>query len=243
MRAANRLGQVSRALALLVVGFVLGACCTPPLSAPVNPTRTEQAQDLESKTVALVVPNDAGRPRAFCSGVWVGDQSFLTAHHCVAGDSTEFGYVVRSDVYAPGEYAEREFILPRRAVLWATDDAHDLALLRTPDRAPAHHVARIAQEPVHAGQHVMAMGHSLGLWWSFSSGDVAALRQKDFGGDMDILWVQTTTPTSPGNSGCGLFDESGNLVGLAHGGMTRGQNLNLYVHPRYVSEFLAGKAL
>jgi S1-C subfamily serine protease len=223
-------------------GLLLGACAGQPTpmatapTAPSTPSHVEAAAELESKTVALVHGTDEGT-QAYCSGVWVSGISILTARHCVeeanAGDSVE--YVVRSDVYVPGEPRVREPILTRMAKVHVLDEAHDLALLRA-FNAPMHGVATTTPEPVRPGAFAQTMGHSLSLWWSYSSGDVAAVRQVAL--DLDLVWIQATTPISRGNSGCGLFDEHGHLMGIAHGGLAYGQMLNFFVHGRYIDAFL-----
>jgi S1-C subfamily serine protease len=57
---------------------------------------------------------------------------------------------------------------------------------------------------------------------------------------MDLLWVQAAVPISPGNSGGGLFDEDGNLIGIAHATFAspRAQMLNIFVHRDYIRAFL-----
>jgi S1-C subfamily serine protease len=126
----------------------------------------------------------------------------------------------------------------RLAHVLALDPGHDLALLRA-GNVPPHRFARVAEGPVLQGQFAQAMGHSLGLWWSYSSGAVAAVRQIDIN-DMDLLWVQAAVPISPGNSGGGLFDEDGNLIGIAHATFAspRAQQLNIFVHRDYIRALL-----
>jgi S1-C subfamily serine protease len=169
----------------------------------------------------------------------VGDDKILTALHCV--EDAELGeaieYVVHDDVYEAGSALERSPIRTRRAFLLAVDPGHDMALLRAPAYPKGHPVALTALTPVLQGARTQAMGQSLGLWWSYSTGDVAAIRQTEING-MDILWVQTTAATSPGNSGGGLFDEVGQLIGLCHATAVRGQNVNFYVHKVYIDSFL-----
>jgi S1-C subfamily serine protease len=164
--------------------------------------------------------------------VWVTSDAFVTARHCTrglrAGDTV--GYVTRADV------DEREDIVGMRlGVLVAKDAKHDLALVRDKG-APAHGVASIS-EPV-VGRSAAAMGHSLGLWWSYSRGEVAAVRIHEFDSDGPVWWVQATTPISPGNSGGGLFDSEGSLIGIAAGILRGGESLNLFVHSRYVAALL-----
>ncbi len=226
-----------RPLLFLLIGLFIG--CTTVIPGAPNPvSRVDQAAELEAKTVALVV-TDEGGARAFCSGVWVSTTSILTAEHCVRdqdiGDRIE--YVVRSDIYAPGSSQERSGIVSRGARLYARDLLHDLALLRA-GAPPSHTVAGVTLEVAKPGMFVQTMGQPLGLWWSYSSGDVAAVRFDNGATGFSMLFVQTTAPTSPGNSGGALFDAYGQIVGVCHGSFTRGQMLNLFVHYTHVDAFL-----
>lgn len=119
------------------------------------------------------------------------------------------------------------------------DYGHDLALVRVA-LPPEHEVAAVGQGPS-VGQPVETMGHPLGLVWSYSRGNVAAVRRITFGDGGPVWFVQSTASISPGNSGGGLFDASGAIVGIAHGYFPRGENVNIYVHPIHVRAFLEGK--
>lgn len=216
---------------VLVLGLALlvgtcAACGTAPPPKP-EPTLGQQVRQLEQQTVALVKPGASG---PYCTGVWVAYDAFLTANHCVRrldlGDTVT--YAVRADVPAD----EPEGVRVGRLVL--RDAEHDLAVVRDAG-APAHGVAKISEPSV--GQNVHTMGHPLGLWWSYSRGEVAAIRLRDFSGT-EMWWVQATAPISPGNSGGGLFDSEGNLIGIVAGVLTGGENLNLFVHPKYAKALL-----
>ena len=85
-----------------------------------------------------------------------------------------------------------------------------------------------------AGSFAQAMGHPMGLWFSYSSGDVAAVRTTTAGLESPITWIQATVPISPGNSGGGLFNAQGDLIGIASRARTgRAQLLNLFVPIEY----------
>ncbi len=229
-----------RSFVLFLVGMLLGACGThtAPLPAPSAPTHMDGAATLKTMTVGLVGVREDGSMRPYCSGVWVSRDALLTARHCLGEHETEpVLYVVHGDVYPNGpKEAERLPLRVARAVL--LDDAHDLALLRADVPPAGHGIARTRIEPIVQGMFAQAMGHSLGLWYSYSSGDVSAVREKDFD-DGVKLWLQSTAPISPGNSGGGLFDSDASLVGICHGSFTRGQALNLFVHQTYVDALLA----
>jgi S1-C subfamily serine protease len=187
---------------------------------------------LEHKTVALV---DPGASRPYCTGVWVAPDFILTANHCTRDKdfADTVTYATRADVQ-PGAEGE-EIVGMKVGVLVARDEAHDLALVWDKG-APAHAVAGVAEPMV--GQRVETMGSPLGLWWSYSQGQISAIRFKAFGEGDAMWWVQATAPISPGNSGGGLFDENGDLVGLCAATIRSGQNLNLFVHPRYIRAFI-----
>ncbi len=226
---------------MFLLGMVLGACHSVPVAVSAQ-DHTEGASSLESKTVALVQMTDEGA-RAYCSGVWVGERTILSARHCVPvediGDTVH--YLVHEDVFAKGP-AESRDMRPRKATLAAFDDAHDLVLLRVAEPPRFHGVASLHEGEIEQGAFAQAMGHSLGLWYSYSTGVVAAVREKDFHDGVLMVWVQTTTQISPGNSGGGLFDASGALLGVCHGSFTKGQSLNLFVHVQYVRALLGGKS-
>lgn len=221
-------------LAALVV--ILSTGCCARLGAPASPAQmTESVADLERKTVAILGDEN----RVICSGVWVSDDEILTANHCV--DDADIGdpiaYVVRGDVSAPDE-DELEAIRVSR--LADRDFLHDLALLRV-KLAPEHSNAKVIEgEPI-VGEFDQTMGHPMRAVWSYSTGVVAALRVTEGAGEVGAMWfVQSTAPISPGNSGGGLFNARGELMGICHASIVgRAQNVNFYIDSQYIRRFLA----
>jgi S1-C subfamily serine protease len=214
------------------------AALTTPV-AEAKPVPRDVVAELTDKTVALVSPTADGGARAYCTGVWVSPNEILTAAHCVDDVLPllePVSYVVRSDVYESGSASQRAAIAPRTAFLVDLDPDVDLALLAV--LAPPRHLsARLASGPIVQGAPVQAMGHSIGLFWSYSQGHVAAVRKGVIRNDA-FVWIQTTTPISPGNSGGGLFNANGDLLGICTATFTYGQNLNIFVHRSHVEAFL-----
>ncbi len=232
-----------RQVLVFVLGLFLGACVTARPPATSSSDHRAEASALEGRTVALVNVDDDGEARAYCSGVWVGTNTIVTAHHCMGEEDvvgTELLYLVHDDVFSPHSTSERRTMRPRAARLAAIDDAHDLALLESTEGPQGHPMARLHEGAIQQGSFAQAMGHSLGLWYSYSTGVVAAVREKDFGDGTLMVWVQATTPISPGNSGGGLFDSDGYLIGICHAMFTKGQSLNLFVHSQYVRVLMGG---
>lgn len=196
--------------------------------------------DLMADTVVLVDSDFDGR----CSGVWVSEREILTAAHCTR--DSEIGdlgfYGIPDDVVVEDGDEKIHSVHVYRLV--ARDVQHDLALLKVLF-SPNHGIATIADSEHDAivGEPVQTMGHPLMEMWSYSTGVVAAVRV--FSDDPDVppmAWVQSTAPISPGNSGGGLFDAQGRLLGVAHAFMPHGENLNFYVHAVYVRSFLRDHA-
>lgn len=224
-----------RAVVLFLVGLLVGAC-TQAAVVPLGPNLSVQA--LESQTVALTRVREDGTTKAFCTGVWVSQSTILTAAHCLR--ESELGFVVREDIFHPGEFVAQQSPPRRKAQAYVIDDRHDLALLRALAPIPTHGIARVRLDAIAPGARVATMGHPLGLWWSYSSGDIASIRYLPI--EPALIYVQTTAPTNPGNSGGGLFDQDGFLIGIAHAGILNASNLAFYVHGYYVQALLESQA-
>lgn len=226
----------SRLAGLLIA--TLTACAVartepPPATASALPGPAA-AQETVVRTVALVDPTG----RLYCSGVWVGPFEVLTAHHCVDDKSVgaTVWYAVHSDLN--GDEVTR-----RRALVAGWDPSTDLALVIAEQPTPAHPNAGLFTGVVERGQKVAAMGHPDGLWWSYSEGEVAAVRKKRLPVSLidpigENWWIQTTSPIDGGSSGGGLWDrETGQLVGICS--RMSSATLNFFVHRDYVYQFLA----
>lgn len=233
---------------LFVLGLILGSCKAPtPAAAPLTAAFAEVPQAsptaLEYMTVALVKRTDANEIKAYCSGVWVSRTVILTANHCITRHGEEpIEYLVYRDVYPSDKgYSENYPLVPRIGAVVSSDLEHDLALIRTPEAPSSHPCAQLRALPVLVGGSVQTVGHSMGLWYSYSSGVVAAVRYTQlFDDETSSLVVQSPIPISPGNSGGGLFDGRGELVGVTHGTYLQGQGVNLFIHVRYVRALLEG---
>lgn len=204
----------------------LFACASYPV--PQAPSAPSLAANMKALTVALTQDG-----RTFCSGTWVAPTKILTAEHCVHDEAT----VTFRTPDSPDEGLA--------AVAYA-DATHDLALLTTILGAGAHAYAVRGGLPA-AGDTVAAMGHPLGvLEWSYTEGQVSAVRSVESMSDvLSEKWddckecelIQATTPITPGNSGGGLFNSDGELVGVCvftlFDPFTPMQNLNFFVPVAY----------
>ncbi len=117
------------------------------------------------------------------------------------------------------------------SLTYAIDREHDLALLRALS-APKHGVARTRRGAIEQGLPVQSMGMPVGLWFTYATGSVSAVRP----------WaIQTTTPASPGCSGSGLFDLDGDLIGIGHSMSTKATLASFYTPKSIIETFLSSQ--
>lgn len=122
----------------------------------------------------------------------------------------------------------------------------DIALLKinADDKAVP---LRIAAKNPAKGDDVLAFGAPLGLEGTVSNGIVSSVRTGLDGEikatrldkDPDAVWVQTTAPISPGNSGGPLVNMKGEAVGINSWYRRGGQNLNFSAAAHQAATLLA----
>ncbi len=98
--------------------------------------------------------------------------------------------------------------------VWLAPDEIDLALIRV--STPNGFVPQLKYQQGRAltmGQRVFAIGNPIGLNWTYTDGVISALR-KNRHGSREITVVQMQTPLNHGNSGGGLYDLEGYLIGV-----------------------------
>jgi len=99
-------------------------------------------------------------------------------------------------------------------LVWTGEGGVDLAVLSCESTGDETEVALIARNvPLAVGQPVFAIGNPFGLGWSYSTGAISAVREQTWSGT-SLRVIQTQTPLNPGNSGGGLYDKEGRLVGI-----------------------------
>lgn len=175
---------------------------TPAPVVPNTEQATEQASQIALKnTVKVVVKleNKKGKHgEALCSGVIIGPNKILTAGHCV---ETEYKI---TNIWVK-DYDGKS----QSATVLKTSKGTDLALLGI--KIPEKHWVTFSRHLV-IGAQVIACGHPLGNYWSCTFGHVSALHRhfKELKG----TYIQFDAAVNGGNSGGGLFNSKGELLGI-----------------------------
>ncbi|MDL2236176.1 trypsin-like peptidase domain-containing protein [Christensenellaceae bacterium OttesenSCG-928-L17] len=135
------------------------------------------------------------------SGVIVTSDGYIvTNNHVVSGADTITVYL----------YDDTEYV----ATLVATDEKSDLAVIKI--EATGLHAATMGDsDALQVGADVVAIGNPLGeLRGSATSGIISALSRTIVVEDQQMTLLQTDAAVNPGNSGGGLFNSNGELVGI-----------------------------
>lgn len=209
-RANNRM---SLPLCLLVVSALLfsaSACATTKksINQPEPATASTPLKIAIRSTVSLVVETDSGD--SFGAGVLFDNQGhILTVHHAIVDAH-------RIVVLADGGFTTT-------ATVVGADPIADIALLKVTGRLPESlQPAKFTQKLPQAGDKIWSIGNPFGTSRfggepSISGGIISARGRSYFNDDTGRLYLdalQHDAPTNPGNSGGGVFDTRGQLVGI-----------------------------
>lgn len=214
-------------LRLLLLSVCLASVCCARTTLLRSPG-SSVAPDLLDSTISLFGQDSDGDVVSLCSGVWVSSSDILTAEHCV---DTMTRLLKKLDVRQATPGQERGTVLPymnyrdyrgmweqpgttRYATVVAVDQQHDLALLRTGSEPGWHTTVDLAGESPAIGSDIFVVGHPLNMSWTFMTGSVAGYYVHIKTVDVDGPWMQIQSSVNKGNSGGGVFDTSGRLVGI-----------------------------
>jgi hypothetical protein len=207
------------------VALATGACggatksgSTSETASSLKPERLTPAEIAERATPSIVsIRTESGLGTGF---VVREDGWIVTNLHVVAGSDEVI-------VHLPdrSEYPVVEII--------NASAAHDLIVLRIDTKKKLRPLLLGDSEKLRAGDPVVAIGHPLGLEDTVSNGLLSAIRRVE-----GMVLLQVSAPIAPGSSGGPLFNEQGEVIGVATAILLGGQNLNLGLPADYVKELL-----
>ncbi|MCA9621749.1 MAG: trypsin-like peptidase domain-containing protein [Myxococcales bacterium] len=217
----------------VLASAALVGCSGPPPTTPPSPSASVQAapappeklsarQILERATPAIVT---VLTPRGLGTGFVVKPEGWIATNlHVVAGASA-FKVVMADE--STHDVVE----------VMGYDDKRDLVLLRIEAKAlPTLTLGKA--DDVKPGDPVVAIGHPMGLQDTVSDGLISGKRVID----PELTVLQISAPIAPGSSGGPLFNDRGEVVGVAAAVSRRGQNLNFGIPIDYLEELLARAA-
>jgi hypothetical protein len=212
----SRRAAASRGAAMLCALAITGSAALAAVPSP-----REVAARIPPAVVSIAIYDQWGETAGTGTGFLVDDQGTFVTNHHVIEDAASLKVELAS-----GEQFTQVYSL-------VTDADRDIAILRIPAERTTAAVLGMDQE-LEVGDTVFVMGNPLGFDRTFSNGLVSARRLIE--GTENI---QITAPISLGSSGGPVMNERGEVIGIATGIVSRGQNLNMAVPIRYVRPLLA----
>ena len=213
----------------MLIAVVLACACKPKATAAPNAEQPPPAraaapsQRTPAEIAALSTPSvvSVRTDHSLGTGFVVSGDGLVASNlHVIAGNSKIT--VTLAD--------HREYDVVE---IFSGDRQHDLVIMRI--EAQKLPVLSLGDsDAIHPGDAIVAIGHPLGLEDTVSNGLVSAIRKLDD----DLTVLQISAPIAPGSSGGPIFNDRGEVIGVATAIMMGGQNLNFGVPITYVKELL-----
>lgn len=178
---------------------------------------------IKPSTVFIITYSKDGQGQG--SGFFVSRTgNIITNHHVLEGASRADIKTAQGTVY------------PITHIL-AEDKEGDLILASVDIPAGSVQPLKLSDSIPQVGQHIVVVGNPRGLEGTVSDGIVSAVRDIPTLGKI----IQLSAPISPGSSGGPVVDMQGQVIAIAVGSRTRGQNLNFAIPAQRASKLTAGK--
>lgn len=183
-------------------------------------TAKEVAKKCLSSTVSIVIEDVYRQPLSLGSGFIVEPGKVVTNYHVINGGAG--GYVMING------YTEKHKIIGYTVI----DKINDLAILSVPSLSgvPLPLMSKTISE---IGEQIYAIGSPQGLTGTISQGIISGIREVD-----KKHIIQITAPISPGSSGGPVLNNNGQVIGIAVGTLTSGQNLNFAIPTSCLKQIL-----
>lgn len=179
----------------------------------------EIAKKCMSSTVSIIMQDKFNQPICLGSGFIVENGRVITNLHVIEGAAS--GYILvngSNEKYTIDGYL-------------SIDKINDLALLSA--STLVGNKVQINLLKTEIGEVIYSIGNPKGLSGTISEGIISGFRNLE-----NKELIQITAPISPGSSGGPVINNSGEIIGVAVGTLTSGQNLNFAIPVKFVENLL-----
>lgn len=149
------------------------------------------------------------------SGVIISEDGYIVTNNHVISGANDVSVLLND-----GTSYEAKII--------GSDAKSDLALLKI-DAKDLSYSHLVDSNDLKLGQEVVAIGNSLGKGTSSTNGIISALNREVTISNYTMNLILTNAQVNSGNSGGGLFDLNGNLVGIVNAKISTSSNANATV--------------
>lgn len=197
-------------------------------------------QNIQDYTVAFVKADKSGDIFPYCTGIWISPYEILTAGHCIYDKDKDkdkspidriIQYTIAKDV--PTDTTNFNDITKYPGIVISFNKNNDLAIIQTYQGTPTHLITQLANELPAIGETVYGVGNPDGLFWIYIQGEISSYHMTESLG----MVTQANISVYFGDSGGGLFDSKGNLIGICSK-LLEITNSSYYVHLDTIKSFL-----
>lgn len=164
-----------------------------------------------------------------CAGVWVDEDLFLTAAHCVDNNVVKYQIFNNYNTSYGGIYP-----WGYEGVVIKKDNFKDLALVLGYHQQHNWVQIKAGGKP---GDEIWSVGHPNGYEYSIVRGMISGVRRISKDKDYYFIW-QVDANIGPGNSGGGLYDSKGELIGICSFINTLGARYGFFITGKEIVKFL-----
>jgi S1-C subfamily serine protease len=199
---------------LIILLILLVSCSSLPIKSPPK----EVSKQLDETVTLIMTKQD--RVHVYCSATWISDNELLSAAHCVRAaaefeaeqrdesideivdlEGTLISFAQRNEWSDSGKIAGIHF-----GTAVKVDEDLDLAVIKVRAADTFSHVsAEVGDKLPAIGDSVSNVGHPKGVRFTYIKGIVSNYTKKH---------IQVNCSSYYGNSGGGLFDSNGKLIGV-----------------------------
>ena len=140
------------------------------------------------------------------SGVIISEDGYIVTNYHVIENVANQPDAVRVKLFTGDTYT---------ATIVGSDSRTDLAVLKI-EETELPYATFVDSSELIIGEEVIAIGNPLGLGVSCSNGIISALEKEIYINNVYLTVIQTNAAVNAGNSGGGLFDLNGNIVGIVN---------------------------
>ena len=119
----------------------------------------------------------------------------------------------------------------------AVHERYDLALVRLQGLSGEVSALSFSYIEPQVGEDIIMIGHPQGMDWTLTAGKISQIRGSDIEPNRDV-YVQTDTPSNPGNSGGPLLSLRGQVVGVLTMKLRESEGLAFGIHYSVAQEFV-----
>ena len=226
-----------------IEGYKAGQQPPSPSSPPGGSDRTSTEQSWPDivevvKPSVVVIASKHGEDWGTGTGFFVADDVVITNQHVIAAEDSDR---IASEIYIK---QHKGGFVPARGNLYQ-HKSKDIAVLKVENISTSHSPLNLVDRTVRQGEVVAAMGHPVGLEFTFTIGYVSAVRKgENLDRQLEGTWVHHSAPISGGNSGGPLLNQQGDVVAMNSWRLVDNeesgdvQNLNFAISAEDISQMI-----